>query len=246
MKRSNILIVDDEIPARNRLKLLLQDLSHDGVVFEAKNGLEALDIISNQSIDFMLLDIRMPVMDGIELAGHCQKINNPPVIIFTTAYDEYALKAFDLNAVDYLLKPIRAEKLQHALSKANVLRPKQLEVIKPLISQRRYLSVNERGKIHLVPISNIIYFRAELKYITVRTADKEYLIEESLNALEIEFAEQFIRFHRNSLVAKKSISGFEKQADVAGELRWVVILKELSETVTVSRRHQYLIKEKIS
>lgn len=243
MNKRNILIVDDETPARNRLKLLLQDLLYEGQIFEAKNGVEALDLINVQNIDVMLLDIRMPVMDGLETAGHCQRINNPPIIIFTTAYDEHALKAFDLNAVDYLLKPIRAEKLQHALTKAEALRPKQLEALKPLNSPRVYLSINERGRVHLVPISEIIYFRAELKYITVRTIAKDYLIEDSLNALEIEFADQFIRFHRNSLVAKKSIRGFEKRADEVGEVHWVVLLKELPETIAVSRRQQHLIKE---
>ena len=243
MNSLNILIVDDEAPARNRMKLLLGDLQHEGALIEAKNGVEALALIAEQQIDVMLLDIRMPVMDGIETAGHCQKLDNPPVIIFTTAYDEHALKAFDLNAVDYLLKPIRAEKLQNALAKAVALRPKQLAALKPLQSQRSHLSINERGRLYLVPISEIIYFRAELKYITVRTALKDYLIEDSLNSLEIEFAEEFIRFHRNSLVAKKSIIGFEKKADDAGEIHWVVLLKELPETISVSRRQQHLVRK---
>ena len=243
MNKLNILIVDDETPARNRLKLLLGDLAHEGAIFEAKNGVDALDLIAEQQIDVMLLDIRMPVMDGIETAGHCQKLDNPPVIIFTTAYDEHALKAFDLNALDYLLKPIRAEKLQHALTKAAVLRPKQVAALKPLQGARSHLSINERGRVHLVPISDIIYFRAELKYITVRTVLKDYLIEDSLNSLEIEFASEFIRFHRNSLVAKKSISGFEKKADDAGEAHWVVLLKELPDTICVSRRQQHLVRK---
>ena len=243
MNKLNILIVDDEAPARNRLKSLLDDLAHEGAIFEAKNGVEALTLIAEQVIDVMLLDIRMPVMDGIETAGHCQNMDKPPVIIFTTAYDEHALKAFDLNALDYLLKPIRAEKLQHALLKAEVLRPKQMAALKPLQSQRSHLSINERGRVHLVPISDIIYFRAELKYITVRTVLKDYLIEDSLNSLELEFSDQFIRFHRNSLVAKKSINGFEKRADHAGETHWVVLLKELPETVSVSRRQQHLVRK---
>ena len=141
----NILIADDEAPARNRMRDLLSDIEHVAVVGEAKNGKEAIDLALQTKPDLMLLDIRMPVMDGIEAAQHAQKIEPKPHIIFTTAFDAYAIKAFDLNAIDYLLKPIRLERLQTAINKAHVLKPAQIAALKPLQKTRTHLSIHERG-----------------------------------------------------------------------------------------------------
>jgi two-component system response regulator AlgR len=187
----------------------------------------------------------MPGMDGIEAAQHLQKMANPPAVIFTTAYDNYAMQAFDINAVDYLLKPIRYERLQAALQKARALLPKQLEALASLQPRRSHLSIIERGRILLVPIAEIIYLRAELKYITVRTASREYLLEESLTHLEQEFGSIFLRLHRNCLVAQAYIAGFEKRSDNdhQGEKQWVALLKEVPETIPVSRRQQHLVRE---
>ncbi|MGB4812888.1 MAG: response regulator transcription factor [Methylophilaceae bacterium] len=244
-----LIIADDEAPARNRLRDLLSEISDVLVTAEAKNGQELLDLAVSQQPDIVLLDIRMPMMDGVEAAQHLQKMVTPPVIIFTTAYDDYALQAFDLNAVDYLLKPIRLERLQTALSKARALQPKQLDAIATLNPKRAYLSINERGRIILISIADIIYLRAELKYITVRTAEKEYLLDESLNNLEQEFATIFIRLHRNCLVAQAYITGYEKRAlshDAEGnintEKQWVALLKNIPDIVPVSRRQQHLIR----
>lgn len=245
----NILIADDEAPARNRLRTLLGDIDNIHVLAEAKNGRELLDIINHSqseqvSTDIVLLDIRMPEMDGIETAQHLQKLLNPPAVIFTTAYDTYAIKAFDMNAVDYLLKPIRLERLQTALQKARALLPNQLEALTPLSPKRSHLSINERGRILLVPISDVIYLRAELKYITVRTAEREYLIEESLAHLEQEFSNLFTRLHRNCLAANAYILGYEKRnQDEHTEKQWVALLKHVPETITVSRRQQHLIRQ---
>ncbi|MDP2152318.1 MAG: LytTR family DNA-binding domain-containing protein [Methylotenera sp.] len=247
----NILIVDDEAPARNRLRALLGDIENTHVLAEAKNGRELLDIINRAqneqtSADIVLLDIRMPEMDGIEAAQHLQKLPKPPAIIFTTAYDTYAIKAFDMNAVDYLLKPIRLERLQTALLKARALIPSQLEALTPLSPKRSHLSINERGRILLVPISDVIYLRAELKYITVRTAEREYLIEESLSHLEQEFSNLFTRLHRNCLAANAYILGYEKRnQDDQAEKQWVALLKHVPETIAVSRRQQHLIRQHI-
>lgn len=247
----NILIVDDEAPARNRLRALLGDIENTHVLAEAKNGRELLDIINRAqneqtSADIVLLDIRMPEMDGIEAAQHLQKLPKPPAIIFTTAYDTYAIKAFDMNAVDYLLKPIRLERLQTALLKARALIPSQLEALTPLSPKRSHLSINERGRILLVPISDVIYLRAELKYITVRTAEREYLIEESLSHLEQEFSNLFTRLHRNCLAANAYILGYEKRnQDDQTEKQWVALLKHVPETIVVSRRQQHLIRQHI-
>lgn len=239
-----LLIADDEAPARNRLRDLLSDIEQSIVVAEAKNGKEALELVDEHQVDVVLLDIRMPVMDGIEAAQHLQKLSTPPAIIFTTAYDSYAMQAFDMNAVDYLLKPIRQERLQTALAKARALLPKQLEALQKLQPQRTHLSITERGRILLIPINEIIYLRAELKYITVRTAEREYLLEESLTHLEQEFASIFIRLHRNCLVANAHILGFEKRSIEAGseDKQWVALLRNVPETISVSRRQQHLVR----
>ena len=239
----NVLITDDEAPARGRLRELLADIGNVNIVADAKNGREALNIANESRPDIVLLDIRMPEMDGIEAAQHLQKLPKPPAIIFTTAYDSYAMQAFDMNAVDYLLKPIRFERLQTALQKARALLPSQLESLAPLNPQRTHLSITERSRVLLIPIADIIYLRAELKYITVRTAEREYLIEESLTHLEQEFGNIFIRLHRNCLVASAYILGYEKRIqDEHGEKQWVALLKHVPETVTVSRRQQHLIR----
>ena len=239
----NILIADDEAPARNRMRDLLSDIEHVAVVAEAKNGKEAIDLALQTKPDLMLLDIRMPVMDGIEAAQHAQKIEPKPHIIFTTAFDAYAIKAFDLNAIDYLLKPIRLERLQTAINKAHALKPAQIAALKPLQKTRTHLSIHERGRVLLIPIETIIYLRAELKYITVRTVEREYLIEESLTNLEAEFGERFIRLHRNCLVAPPFIAGYEKRLNQDNEAQWVALLKGINETVTISRRQQHLVRQ---
>jgi two-component system response regulator AlgR len=182
-------------------------------------------------------------MDGIEVAQHAQKLARPPALIFTTAYDDHAMQAFELNAVDYLLKPIRLEKLATALTRARALLPEQVEALRALESQRSCFSVSERGRVLLVPVADVIYLRAELKYLTVRTSEREYLIEESLTHLEQEFADRFIRIHRNCLVAREAVRGFERQQQEDGETHWSVLLKGLPETLPVSRRQQHIVRE---
>ncbi|MDP2144822.1 MAG: LytTR family DNA-binding domain-containing protein [Gallionella sp.] len=256
-----IFIVDDEPPARNRLRDLLQDCSEQlplEVVGEAGNGQEALEKLMLTPADVVLLDIRMPQMDGIELAQHLNKLPRPilgeaeqnapkwpPVIVFTTAYDAYAIKAFELHAIDYLLKPIRLGRLFEALTRARKAVPIQTEVLRELMPDpRKHLSIHERGKIHLVPLEQVLFLRAELKYVSVRTAEREYLVEESLTAMEKEFAARFVRIHRNCLVAKDAIEGFEKGGGEEGEgSGWMVKLKGLDELLAISRRQQHIVKE---
>lgn len=239
----NILIADDEVPARNRLRDLLSEIENTHIVAEAKNGKEAINLALDTKPDLMLLDIRMPLMDGLETAQHAQKLEHRPHIIFTTAFDAYAIKAFDLNAIDYLLKPIRLERLQTAIDKAHALKPSQITAIKPLQKTRAHLSIHERGRVILVPIEEIIYLRAELKYITVRTKAREYLLEESLTHLEAEFGEQFIRLHRNCLVAPNWIVGYEKNKAENSDGQWVALLREIPETIAISRRQQHLVRK---
>lgn len=247
-----VLIVDDEAPARNRLKDLLDDCRPGfplELAGEAFNGLQAIEMINqsiiNQSmIDIVLLDIRMPVMDGIETARHLQKLAHPPAIVFTTALDGHALEAFELNAVDYLLKPIRQERLATALKKALSNRVLSAAALTVITSRARtHLSVTERDRVMLVPVADICYMRAELKYVTLKTLEREYLLEESLINLEKEFADHFVRIHRSCLVARRSVIGFEKVAPEDGESRWVVMLKGLPERLPVSRRQTHVVKE---
>lgn len=249
MARQQLLIVDDEPLARQRLRDLVGDIGGYTVVGEAANGLEAMAVLQNQQVDIALVDIRMPVMDGIELAQHIRQLPRPPNLIFTTAYDHYALQAFDLNAIDYLLKPIRAERLSAALTKARPLNLKQSQGLQSLQETRQHLSIHERGRVLLIAVDEVLYFRAELKYVTVRTQSKSYLLEMSLNQLEQNYADRFVRVHRNALVAKHAITGYEKQriqqnaeTEKPGELSWVVLIKGIPETLVVSRRHQHMIR----
>lgn len=240
-----VFVVDDEPLARRRLRELLDDCAAQialEVVGEAGNGQEALDKLSIKPAEVVLLDIRMPQMDGMELALHLNKLQQPPVIIFTTAYDTYAIQAFERRAIDYLLKPIRLGRLFEALTRAREAVPLRTEVLRELIPEARtHLSVHERGRVILVPIEDVLYFRAEMKYVTVRTAQREYLIEESLTALEKEYAARFVRTHRSCLVAKAAIAGFEKGGE-EGESGWQMKLHGLEERLPISRRQWSSVK----
>lgn len=243
MKPLKVLIADDEAPARNRLKSLLAEIPDIVVAGEASNGREVLSLAAEELPDVLLLDIRMPVMDGIEAAEHAQKLYRPPAVIFTTAYDTHAMQAFELNAVDYLLKPIRSERLSTAIAKARALQPAQVQALHAMVPQRTHFSIHERGRILLVPVADVIYLRAELKYLTLRTAEREYLLEDSLSQIEQEFPEQFLRIHRSCLVTREAVQGFERRQESDGETHWVVLLKELQETLPVSRRQQHIVRE---
>lgn len=244
-----VVIVDDEAPARRRMHDLLADCaSVVSLVIEgeAANGRDALDLLSSRSVDVVLLDIRMPEMDGIEIAQHLHTLEHPPAVIFTTAYDAYAIRAFDVHAVDYLLKPIRATRLKEALSRVRSATPRPAVLRELQRAPRAFLSAQERGKVHLIPVGDIVYLKAELKYVTVRTAQREYLIEESLTRLEQEYAERFVRVHRNCLVARAAIRGFERATDGegdGGEGHWAVLLQGCGEKIAVSRRQQHIVRE---
>jgi two-component system response regulator AlgR len=241
-----ILIVDDELPARRRLRELVADLSDRlalDVVGDAANGRQALELAGTHAPDVVLLDIRMPEMDGLELARHLQKLPRSPAIVFTTAYDAYAIKAFELHAVDYLLKPIRAARLEEALQRARAAKAPAEEALRELRPEARTnLCAQERGRIHLIPVADIVYLKAELKYVTARTAAREFLLEESLTRLEQEFADRYVRIHRNCLVSRDAIRGFERVQD-EGEGHWEVVLDGIDEKLAVSRRQQHVVRE---
>src|SRR5690554_3492584 len=242
MSELRIVIADDEAPARKRMRELLAEIGQAVVIGEAKNGEEAVRLAQDASVDVVMLDIRMPGMDGIEAALHIQKLDSPPAIVFTTAYDAYAVQAFEMNAIDYLLKPIRLDRLRTALDKAKKLNLVQTDTLRPLQKKRTHFSATERGRVLLIPVEDVIYLRAELKYITLRTRERECLIEDSLTSIEQEFEEHFVRVHRNCLVAHRSILGYERRKGDGGESYCVALLREVPETITVSRRQQHVLK----
>ena len=234
-----VLIVDDEAPARARLRDLLEDIAAELpslVVGEAGDGLAALEVLQSHAADVALVDIRMPRLDGIGLAQQLAARGGGPAVIFVTAYDQYAVRAFELKAIDYLLKPVRAGRLLEALSKlpATAVDAQTLHQLAP--EGRRHLISSERGRMFLVALADILYLKAELKYVTVRTHERDYLVEESLTALEQEFGERFVRVHRSCLVARAAIAGCEREVGPDGETRWVILLKGVAERLPVSRR----------
>ena len=231
-----IIIGDDEKLARQRLKSLLKELKVNlSSVTEASTGQEVLLKWREVQADVIFLDIRMPGGDGLSVAEELIKMQAPVAIIFTTAYDEYALPAFDVNAVDYLLKPIRKERLEKALAKAEVLNQDRLDSIGRLLPQegvRTHICVQVKGGLHLVPLTEILYFQAEQKYVVIKTQVQEYLCDESLKSLEQEFSDFFLRIHRNALVAKKRMAELKKQPE--GKLLLTVTGSD--KTLEVSRR----------
>lgn len=246
----SVLIVDDEPPARARLRELLGDIAPNlptEIMGEAENGLVALEMLGQKPVDVVLADIRMPRMDGIELAGHIGGMLEPPAIIFTTAYDNYAVQAFDLNAIDYLLKPVRAQRLLAALQKVKPVERPSSEALAAIGREirgggRSHLSCHERGRLLLVPVSEVLYFKADLKYVTARTREREYLLDEALTRLEEEFAERFIRLHRAVLVAKDGLAGFERAAGDDAEAYGWALVRGVPEKLPVSRRQWALAK----
>lgn len=243
-----IFIADDEQPARDRLKTLLEDIAPQlatQMVGEARNGVEAIELLPPSGAQVLLLDIQMPGMGGLEVARHLARLEQPPRIIFVTAHDRHAVEAFELNALDYLLKPVRAERLAAALKKASI--PENASLEKAAQAPREYLSLAERNRIVLLPVRDILYLRAEEKYVTVRTRSREHLVEEPLIALEKEFAARFVRIHRNCLVARAAIRGFERApGDEGGEPHWLVVLDGLEERLPVSRRQWATVRDLVT
>ena len=235
-----ILIVDDEPLARSRLKTLVSDLNAGEVIGEAGNGKQALSLCEEHMPDTVLLDIRMPGMDGIETATHLSKCENPPAVVFTTAYDEYALQAFDANAIDYLLKPIRKERLEEALNKAKRLTQAQNAAIAEASDKKpQHISARVHGGLRLINVDDIYYFHAEHKYVTVYYSDGQVLIEEALKSLEEKFSGNFIRIHRNALVAIEQLKALER--DSSGHFK--LVLKGSDNKLDVSRRHLPLVRK---
>jgi two-component system response regulator AlgR len=246
-----VFIADDEAPARARLKELLADVRGDiatSVAGEAASGLEVVEHLPGSGAQVLLLDIQMPGMGGIEVARHLSRLDAAPAVVFVTAHDRHAVEAFELNALDYLMKPVRAERLAAALRKARAAGPASRERLESAgrlakTGPREFFSVTERHRIALVPVAEVLYLKAELKYVTLRTRAGEHLIEEPLVNIEREFADRFVRVHRNCLVARAAIRGFERSAGQAGEEpHWHVVLEGVAERLPVSRRQWPAVK----
>jgi len=241
------LIVDDEPLARARLRELLK--AHDDIteVFEAEHGARALEIAVATAIDLVLLDIRMPVMDGLEAALHFARFDPAPAVVFCTAYEEHALAAFEAHAVDYLLKPVKRERLSAALERARKFigtpaEPTQIAAaVASLKTKRTQLAARVRGELRLIPIADVLYLQADTKYVEVHSAKEMLLIEDSLVQLEEEFSDIFVRIHRNCLVAKSAISGLAKSAQ--GEV--AITLKHRPDKLEVSRRNVAQVRKLI-
>ena len=248
----NILIVDDEKPARDRLRQLIDDTGKHVVVGEAANGEQAIELATREQPDIVLLDIRMPGLDGIETAHHLNTMERPPAVVFTTAYDEYAIDAFDARAIGYVLKPVRRERLENALEHATRLSGKQLNEVaveSGIESRRNHVCARISDELRLIPLDAISYFNADQKYVCVHHEHGEDLIDDSLKSLEQEFADRFVRIHRGALVAVDKIEKLEKQAD--GKTH-VVLRKRPDDDdnapddeLVISRRHLATVRRRL-
>ncbi|MEX0732645.1 MAG: LytTR family DNA-binding domain-containing protein [Aquisalimonadaceae bacterium] len=232
-----ILIADDEAPARERLAQLIDDIGGHQVVGGARNGEEALAQADRHHPDVVLMDIRMPGVDGLAAAFQLARGDEPPAVIFVTAFGEHALDAFDAQAVDYLVKPVRRARLEEALEKARRLTRAQMDALhstSPASPRgREHILCRRRGSLELISLDDIHYFQADNKYVTVCHAGGEDLIEDSLRQLEDEFPDLLVRIHRNALVCRHSLGGMDK--DIDG--RRYVAIRDTGHRLEVSRRH---------
>ena len=241
-----VLVVDDEPLARSRLRTLLGDCSAPAarVGGEAANATQAMEMLRRQPFDAVLLDIRMPGADGLALAQALRMLAQPPAVIFVTAHAEHAVEAFELEAADYLTKPVRLERLQMALQKVErssiAVRGVQPET--PL----EVLVIQDRGRTERVPLAEVLYFKAELKYVTVRTATRSYILDASLSDLEEKYVSLFMRVHRNALVARNAVRALEKHDDPEEGEVWAVRLNGIEEMLAVSRRQLSAVRDAVS
>lgn len=237
-----VLIVDDEPPARARLRSLLAEIEDVEVAGEASTAREALSHTHDLAPDVVLLDVRMPGMDGLEAARHLNVLAEPPAVIFTTAFDQYAVEAFEAQAVGYLLKPVRKEQLAAALTRAGRLTRVQLQKLAAAgdAGRRSHIGARNREGLRLIPLEEVQYFLADQKYTTVRHLKGEDLIEDSLRLLESEFGNSFVRIHRNALVGVKYLERIERQADG----QYFVHLRGCEAPLQVSRRMAGELKER--
>ena len=229
-----VWIIDDDKSIRWVVEKALQKAKIQTRCFA--NAKDLLNALQDHIPDALLTDIRMPEMDGLEAAQHLQSLERPPAVIFTTAYNDYAVQAFETHAVDYLLKPVRRERLADALQHASFLSRLQANALhqaRETPSSRQRICASIRGCLQLIDVSDIRYFQADQKYVSVVTPDGEVLIEETLKSLEEEFADRFVRVHRNALVARGYIAGLLRDDEGHSRLQ----LSGIATTLEISRRH---------
>lgn len=241
-----VLIVDDEMLARARLRTLLEDCRAPAaqVAAEAANAAQAMAWLQHHPVDVALLDIHMPGPDGLALAQTLRTLPRPPALVFVTAHTEHAVQAFELEAVDYLTKPVRLERLQVALQKVERITQRG-QGLEPDLTEKAVI-IHERGRTERVPLSQVLYLKAELKYVTVRTAAKSYILEGALSELEDKYSPQFMRIHRNALVARRAVRALEKHFDAEEGEGWAVRLNGVDELLSVSRRQLAAVRALIS
>jgi two-component system response regulator AlgR len=240
-----MLLVDDEPLARSRLRTLLAECPSPAteVAAEAGNAAQAMEHLRRQTFDAVLLDIHMPGADGLALAGVLRSLPDAPAVVFVTAYAEHAVTAFELEAVDYLTKPVRLERLQLALAKVErVVQARQ----GGHETEQEVLVIQDRGRTERVPVTEVLYFKAELKYITVRTAARSYILDGSLSELEDRHGPQFLRVHRNALVSRRAVRALEKHFDPEEGEGWAVRLNGVDESLAVSRRQLSAVREALA
>lgn len=243
-----ILIVDDEAPARDRLRQILSDEAEHDVVGDAATGREALELASSEAPDVVLLDIRMPGMSGLETAHHLNEFDDPPAIVFTTAYDEYAIDAFEAQAIGYVLKPVRRARLKKALEQAARISRRSLDDVagrSGMDERRSHICVQLGGELKLVPIESVAFFQADQKYTRLADGEREYLIDDSLKQLEREYDDLFVRIHRSALVALSHVDALEKTSDGEVFVRLRGNITPENEPLKVSRRHVAAVKRRL-
>jgi two-component system, LytTR family, response regulator AlgR len=240
-----VMIVDDEALARSRLRTLLGNCTSPAVSLdgEAANATQAIELLRRQQFDVMLLDIRMPGADGLTLAQTLGTLPDAPAVVFVTAHAEHAVQAFELEAVDYLTKPVRLERLVTSLQKVErtIINRRGLEDDLPL----EVLIIQERGRLVRVPLAEVVYLKAELKYVTVRTVAKAYILDGSLSELEEKYKAQFMRIHRNAIIARRAVRALERHVDPEEGEGWAVRLEGIEELLFVSRRQVAAVREAI-
>jgi two-component system response regulator AlgR len=202
-----------------------------------------MEHLRRQSFDAVLLDIHMPGADGLALAQVLRTLPEAPAVVFVTAYAEHAVSAFELEAVDYLTKPVRLERLQAALSRVDKARQGRANGPEP---EQEVLVIQDRGRTERVPVTEVLYFKAELKYITVRTASRSYILDGSLSDLEEKHGAQFLRVHRNALVSRRAVRALEKHFDAEEGEGWAVRLNGIDESLQVSRRQLSAVREALA
>lgn len=237
------LIVDDEALARSRLRRLLGECREPAVLVagEAANAPEAVALLARERFDVALLDIHMPGADGLSLARSLRELPQPPAVVFVTAHAGHALQAFEVEALDYLTKPVRAERLQAALLK--VQRLALLRESAPADNCEDALLIQERTRTERIPLAEVLYFKAEQKYVTVRTATRSHILDGTLGELEARYGARFMRIHRNALVARHALRALERHVDLEEGEGWAVRLAGIDEALAVSRRQVPAVRE---